>query len=310
MRDRYRDRVRFIEARGVSYAQTFPYWPIRDLLREWLGVGASTPEARVRLELKAELAHLLGREEAEDAYPFLASLRRPDARARGARRIRELNRESIQSRTFEVFYELVCKLAEEEPLCLVFEDLHWADEATLELLESMLGMTDEEPRSRSSSSTAPSASTAPGGSASSRGSATRTATGRSRCARSRRTRRACSSRTRPTASCPSRSPSCSRSAPAATRSSSRRPSATSSSGACSSAGTAAGSSRSSEDELSIPAVVQGTLQARLDRLDRQTREVLSIAAVIGRTFGLPLLERLVRPRPAHAGADRRCSGSI
>ena len=46
VRDRYRDRVRFIEARGVSYAQTFPYWPIRDLLREWLGVGASTPEAR------------------------------------------------------------------------------------------------------------------------------------------------------------------------------------------------------------------------------------------------------------------------
>ena len=49
----------------------------------------------------------------------------------------------------------------------------------------------------------------------------------------------------------------------------------------------------SEDELSIPAVVQGTLQARLDRLDRPTRDVLSIAAVIGRTFGLPLLERLV-----------------
>jgi oligopeptide transport system substrate-binding protein len=48
------------------------------------------------------------------------------------------------------------------------------------------------------------------------------------------------------------------------------------------------------DELAIPAAVQGTLQARLDRLDRQTREVLSLAAVIGRTFGLPLLERLVK----------------
>ncbi|MGH3041438.1 MAG: ABC transporter substrate-binding protein, partial [Gaiellaceae bacterium] len=47
------------------------------------------------------------------------------------------------------------------------------------------------------------------------------------------------------------------------------------------------------DELAIPAAVQGTLQARLDRLDPQTREVLSLAAVIGRTFGLPLLERLV-----------------
>ena len=47
------------------------------------------------------------------------------------------------------------------------------------------------------------------------------------------------------------------------------------------------------DELAIPAAVQGTLQARLDRLEPETREVLSLAAVIGRTFGLPLLERLV-----------------
>ena len=40
-----------------------------------------------------------------------------------------------------------------------------------------------------------------------------------------------------------------------------------------------------EDELAIPALVQGrALRARLDRLDPSSREVLSIAAVIGRTF--------------------------
>ena len=83
VRDRYRDRVRFIEARGVSYAESFPYWPIRDLLREWLGAGASTPEARVRL--KAELAHVLGKEEAE-AYLPQADHRRADPRAGGSGR--------------------------------------------------------------------------------------------------------------------------------------------------------------------------------------------------------------------------------
>src|SRR4029078_6724398 len=48
-----------------------------------------------------------------------------------------------------------------------------------------------------------------------------------------------------------------------------------------------------EDELAIRALVQGALQARLDRLDPASREVLSFAAVIGRTFGLQLLEKLV-----------------
>ena len=114
----------------------------RDLLREWLGVGASTRETRVRVELKAEIAHLFGAD-ADEAYPFFASplglTLEPDA----AQRIHELNRESIHTRTFEVFYELVRKLADERPLCLVFEDLHWADDSTLELLESLLGVTEE-----------------------------------------------------------------------------------------------------------------------------------------------------------------------
>ena len=54
-------------------------------------------------------------------------------------------------------------------------------------------------------------------------------------------------------------------------------------------------------EASIPAALQEALQARLDRLDAEARELLTTAAVIGRSFGLPLLERLL-PRGA-AAAD-------
>ena len=46
-------------------------------------------------------------------------------------------------------------------------------------------------------------------------------------------------------------------------------------------------------EASIPAALQEALQARLDRLDAEARELLTTAAVIGRSFGLPLLERLL-----------------
>ena len=292
VRDRYRDRVRFIEARGVSYAQTFPYWPIRDLLREWLGVGASTPEARVRLELKAELAHVLGKEEAEEAYPFLASLvgltLEPEAQAT----IRELNRESIQSRTFEVFFELVCKLAEEEPLCLVFEDLHWADEATLELIESMLGMTDE-------TSVALFFLYRPERDHGSWRLGER--------ARQRYPHRYREVEVRPLPADSSR-------VLVSHAADGELPESVAELLAERSGGNpffleeairdlierGALERRNGDwqlavgvDELAIPAAVQGTLQARLDRLDRPTRDVLSLAAVVGRTFGLPLLERLV-----------------
>ncbi|HEY7561729.1 MAG TPA: ABC transporter substrate-binding protein [Gaiellaceae bacterium] len=292
VRDRYRDRARFIEARGVSYAQTFPYWPIRDLLREWLGVGATAPEARVRLELKAELAHVLGKEEADDAYPFFASLVGLTIEPEDQQAIRELNRESIQSRTFEAFYEFVRRLADEEPLCLVFEDLHWADEATLELLESLLGVTDEaavtlfflyRPERDHGSWRL------------------------GERARQRYPHRYREIEVRPLPADSSR-------ILVGNAAEGELPEAVAELLAERSGGNpffleeafrdlverGALLRRNGHwelgvdvDELTIPAVVQGTLQARLDRLDPKTREVLSLAAVIGRTFGLPLLERLV-----------------
>ncbi|HVY62745.1 MAG TPA: ABC transporter substrate-binding protein, partial [Planctomycetota bacterium] len=48
-----------------------------------------------------------------------------------------------------------------------------------------------------------------------------------------------------------------------------------------------------EAELAVPTIVQGALQARLDRLDSTARDVISLAAVIGRSFSLPLLGEIV-----------------
>jgi len=66
----YTDGIRFLEGHGVSYAESIPYWPIRELVRAWLGLGVSDPETRVRVELRAALAQA----GVDEAYPFLAGL--------------------------------------------------------------------------------------------------------------------------------------------------------------------------------------------------------------------------------------------
>ena len=53
----------------------------------------------------------------------------------------------------------------------------------------------------------------------------------------------------------------------------------------------------SVDRLLIPDTVEAVLKSRLDRLDPEAREVLRCAAVIGRQFGLELLSRVVPSRP-------------
>ena len=291
LQSRYRDRIRFLEGRGVSYATSFPYWPIRELLHEWLGVGASTPEARVRLELKAQVTELFG-DRSEEAYPFLASLLGLTLEPDAAERMRELNRESIQHQTFEAFAELVCRLASHEPVCLVLEDLHWADDATLDLLEELLRVTDEE---------------GVGLLFLYRAEREHGSWHLGERARQRYPHRYREIELRPLPADASR-------ALVAGAADGEVPEAV----AALLAERAGGNPfflqeafrdlverqalrrengrwelAVSLDELAIPTVVQGAVQARLDRLDVKTRDVLNIAAVIGRTFGLPLLERVV-----------------
>ncbi|HYY33918.1 MAG TPA: ABC transporter substrate-binding protein [Gaiellaceae bacterium] len=134
--------VTFLEGQGAAYAESFAYWPVRELLRDWLGLGISDPEARARLELKAALARLNGR--TEGAYPFLATLLGVALEPDLAQQLNELSRDSVQRQTVEAVRGLLSELADERPLCLVLEDLHWADEATLELIEELLSLTEDE----------------------------------------------------------------------------------------------------------------------------------------------------------------------
>ncbi len=143
MRHRRGADVRFLGGHAVSYAETLPYWPLRDLLRAWLGVGASAPEARVRLELKAALASSAVAE-ADDIYPFLANLLALELESDAAERIRAFSRDSVQRQTVDAFGVLVTRLAKEQPTCVVLDDLHWADEATLELIIELLSLVEEE----------------------------------------------------------------------------------------------------------------------------------------------------------------------
>jgi ABC-type transport system substrate-binding protein len=288
---KYRDRIRFIEGRAVSYASSLPYWPIRELLREWLGVGSTAPEARARLELKAALSQLFG-EEADAVYPFLGGLLGLSLEPEAVERLRELSRESVQRETFELVQDLAARIARESSVCLVIEDLQWADDLTLELLEALLPVTEQ---------------AAIGLVFLYRSERDLGSWRLGERARQRHPHRYREIELEPLPDDASR-------ALAASVAGAELPEPVTELLAVRSGGNpffleealhdlvergsltrengrfvlAVG-----EDELAVPTLVQGALQARLDRLDAETRETLNLAAVIGRTFALPLLERIL-----------------
>jgi ABC-type oligopeptide transport system substrate-binding subunit/class 3 adenylate cyclase len=135
-------RPLWLEGRCVSYGESLPYWPYRDLLRDWLGAGVDEPELRVRVALRREVERLFG-SRASEIYPYLGSMLglalEPDAGARLA----ELSPEALQYRTFEVVGALFSRLAEDGPVVAAIDDLHWADPTSVQLTERLLPLTEE-----------------------------------------------------------------------------------------------------------------------------------------------------------------------
>jgi ABC-type oligopeptide transport system substrate-binding subunit/class 3 adenylate cyclase len=132
----------WIEGRCVSYGEAMPYWPFRDLLRSWLGVLADEPELRVRVALRRSLSALFG-ERVLEVYPYLGALLGLSVEPEAQARLSELSPEALQYRTFAVVRELFSRLAEDGPVCVILEDLHWADATSLQLLERLLEDTEE-----------------------------------------------------------------------------------------------------------------------------------------------------------------------
>jgi ABC-type oligopeptide transport system substrate-binding subunit/class 3 adenylate cyclase len=140
-----REGSSWFEGRCVSYGESLPYWPFRDLLRgEWIGAGADEPELRVRVGLRRRLEQLFGAN-AGELYPYLGGLLEVALEHEAEARTSQLSPEALQWRTFEVVGQLFARLAEDAPLVLAIEDLHWADPTSVLLLEQLLSLSEEAP---------------------------------------------------------------------------------------------------------------------------------------------------------------------
>jgi len=134
-------RQLWLEGRCASYGESTPYWPFRDLLRNWLGVASDEAELRVRVALRRQVEQLFG-DRALEVYPYLGSMLglalEPDAAAR----LVELSPEALQYRTFEVVRILLTRLSDDGPVVIAIEDLHWADPTSVQLAEQLLPLAE------------------------------------------------------------------------------------------------------------------------------------------------------------------------
>ncbi|HVF40749.1 MAG TPA: AAA family ATPase [Gemmatimonadaceae bacterium] len=110
--------VRVIEGRCSSTESSVPYAPLMDALRFRIERGEGEEAAKVLGPLRSILAPI---------FPQLDKNTEPQARPS----------DHHSDRPFELIFSVLARLAQQEPMLLVLEDLHWADPTSLEVLHHL-----------------------------------------------------------------------------------------------------------------------------------------------------------------------------
>jgi tetratricopeptide (TPR) repeat protein len=124
----------WLEGRCISYGRASSYLPWRQIIRQSIGAQESDSEAAVRAKLEnaaCECCHLPGGD-----VPFLEAMLAV-AGQDSLNVVQGYSGDDLVRRMTEAVRGYLCGLAQATPLVIVLEDLHWADEASLALLENV-----------------------------------------------------------------------------------------------------------------------------------------------------------------------------
>lgn len=134
LRDRLSDSAyTWLECRATTLNRNSAYFPLVELMRRGLALREDDSDAEKMRRLERAL-ETLGIDPAETA-PFLAPLLNLALMDRYAPP--QLGVELHRRRTLAALTGWILRLAERQPLVIVFEDLHWADESSIACMDAL-----------------------------------------------------------------------------------------------------------------------------------------------------------------------------
>lgn len=128
--------ARWIEGRCLSYGETMPYHLVLDLVRSLIGVAATAGEEQTATALENTLREL-GVEDPLEAYAYLGHLLSLRLDPEQKARVSQLEIEAVK-RYVSSLVMVLRAMSSRGPAVLVCDDVHWADAASVEALLQLL----------------------------------------------------------------------------------------------------------------------------------------------------------------------------
>jgi class 3 adenylate cyclase/tetratricopeptide (TPR) repeat protein len=137
-------QVTWLEGHTISFGQTISYWPFQEILRSYAGINEEDDETAAWHKLESTITELFQGETAE-IIPYLASQLAIKVSDDYSERVKYLDGEGMGRQVYRASWRFFQQLAEQEPLLLIFEDLHWMDASSAGLLEHLMTLVGRVP---------------------------------------------------------------------------------------------------------------------------------------------------------------------
>ena len=144
LRESLPGNVSWAEGRALSYTAGIGYWLARAILYSLLDVAADAPRSKIDEAMQRSLEQE-SEEKPLEIYPYLARLLEIPMLETMEERVKFLSSEALQRRILQAFHDYVRDRAKRGPLVLVWEDLHWCDPSSLQVLGTLLPLATEVP---------------------------------------------------------------------------------------------------------------------------------------------------------------------
>ena len=133
------DEITWLEGRCFSSTQTLSYGPILDLLRRHIGIADEQHSDEQQLVLRQHAETYFPDE--PEVYAILARLLSLSLTDADEDLIKEIGGADFRVRLFDIIERELIGLSAHKPVAALIEDLHWADQSSIDLLNHVLPLT-------------------------------------------------------------------------------------------------------------------------------------------------------------------------
>ncbi len=130
----------WLEGRAVSFGRSLSYWPFIEILKNCFDIDDDDAEDESWRKLDQGVTALFSAR-APELLPYFGTVLALRVPAAYTERVKHLDGQGLRRQVFLCMRQLFEQLAQRQPVLLLLEDWHWADQSSIELAEHLLPLT-------------------------------------------------------------------------------------------------------------------------------------------------------------------------